>query len=85
MPHPGRAWPRSGTHAACGDRRAQRLGTVVRGPDHPDVPLPTEKRPHAVSRRMVIVHDEQIDLASGARAVAIPAIGSLTFKFVERG
>jgi hypothetical protein len=47
----------------------QCLGAAVRGAGHPDVPLPTEKRPHAVSRRVVIVHDQQIDLVSAARVV----------------
>src|SRR5205085_4593256 len=59
---------------------SQRLGAAVRGPGHPDVPLPTEKRPRAVSPRMVIVNDQQIDLVSGVRVVAIPAAASLAFK-----
>ena len=34
---------------------------------------------------MAIVHDQQIDLVSGVRVVAIPAVGSLTFKLSLRG
>lgn len=68
-----RTWSES-----CGE--CQCHGAAARGAAYPDASLPTKQRPDAVSRRRMIVHDQQIDLVPAACIVAIAAVRSLTFK-----